>query len=435
MLYFIVLQIAVLAFAILEIAAHQYNITTGSHLTYSLLIYSMLNFSQIGSVMASEANAFSNYAFALTTLVTMVLPWIMIVTINQVRRIKKFRYVERTRKPAFVSLALSVLFYTSLFAMPPGSKDLFISQNSVYSIFQTFLDTVSEDSSIAGNSWNPPVNTLLNARIPGMQKKNLVIIVLESTRADATSVYNTERNTTPFLKKLADKSLVAQNAFAVIPHTSKSLVAIHCGIEPNTDMPITEAEDNGIAARCLPTLLKNEGYRTVYFQSPTETFENRRGLVKNFGHEEFYPGESPPVDDAEKVNYFGYEDKIMLKPSEKWLKRHKEKHRGRPFMATFLTGASHHNYGLPSWYRPSNWHTDYKFNRYLNTVHLADRFVEQLFDQFKRLGMYKNTVFVLVGDHGEGFIMSGVIVMSYTMKESKYPLSYTVLISFKRAIV
>jgi lipoteichoic acid synthase len=34
---------------------------------------------------------------------------------------------------------------------------------------------------------------------------------------------------------------------------------------------------------------------------------------------------------------------------------------------------------------------------------MLDHFLKNLFDQYKRLGLYENTIFVLYGDHGEGF--------------------------------
>ena len=42
-------------------------------------------------------------------------------------------------------------------------------------------------------------------------------------------------------------------------------------------------------------------------------------------------------------------------------------------------------------------------NRYLNSVRNQDLFLKNLFDQYKKLGLYDDTVFIILGDHGEGF--------------------------------
>jgi lipoteichoic acid synthase len=42
-------------------------------------------------------------------------------------------------------------------------------------------------------------------------------------------------------------------------------------------------------------------------------------------------------------------------------------------------------------------------NRYLNSVRNQDFFLKNLFAQYEKLGLYENTIFVVLGDHGEGF--------------------------------
>jgi len=39
----------------------------------------------------------------------------------------------------------------------------------------------------------------------------------------------------------------------------------------------------------------------------------------------------------------------------------------------------------------------------LNSIYYQDRFLEKLLDQYRELGLYERTLFVIVGDHGEAF--------------------------------
>jgi arylsulfatase A-like enzyme len=67
---------------------------------------------------------------------------------------------------------------------------------------------------------------------------------------------------------------------------------------------------------------------------------------------------------------------------------------------------SHHDYTVPERYGKEEYvdpEEKEDLNRYLNTLHYQDRFLENLFDQYKEMGLYEDTVFVIVGDHGEGF--------------------------------
>lgn len=173
-------------------------------------------------------------------------------------------------------------------------------------------------------------------------------------------------------------------------------MAINCGQQPYPRHPIFEST-YGLDAPCLPQLLKQQGFRTAFFQSPTEHFENRRELVKKLGFDEFFPGDDMNRDGFQLANYFGYEDNIMLPPSENWLRQQKA-----PFFAFYLTGTTHHPYWVPERYGFREFvKNDPERNRYLNAVHYLDQFTRNLIAQYKQAGQYENTVFVIVGDHGE----------------------------------
>ncbi len=187
-----------------------------------------------------------------------------------------------------------------------------------------------------------PTNTrLVTTRDDG--RRNVVVVVLESTRARSTTPYNEDLETTPFMDELAEESLLAERAHAVVPHTSKALVGSLCGVTPPLDTEKTESEPDIIPARCVPELLDERGYRSAFFQSATKTFERREQLVENFGYDDFYPLEEMDRAGFEKTNYFGYEDDIMLEPSRTWL----EENGDGPFFTTYLTLTGHHNYVVP----------------------------------------------------------------------------------------
>jgi arylsulfatase A-like enzyme len=162
---------------------------------------------------------------------------------------------------------------------------------------------------------------------------------------------------------------------------------------------VPEALPGGIPARCLPAMLADRGYATGFFQSATEGFEKRRALVANMGYRDFVPLESMDATGFERVNYFGYEDDLMLEPSRRWLLLH----RGGPTFATYLTVTTHHPYDAPDRYGSLPLAADDSLNGYLNGVRYLDRFLSKLFEQYHDLGLIERTIFVIVGDHGEGF--------------------------------
>ncbi|MCK6508737.1 sulfatase-like hydrolase/transferase [Myxococcota bacterium] len=242
------------------------------------------------------------------------------------------------------------------------------------------------------------------------QKKNVVFVLLESQRARSLTPYRSlvprhpyepKLETTPFLASIAKESWLAEHLSAIVPHTSKALVPILCGIYPKINVDIDEGERNGIPSRCLPTLLKQVGYRSAFFQSATNLFENRAQMVANMGFDILRGHEDLDERGFAKTNYFGYEDRIMLQPSLRWI----DQNRQRPFLMTYLLLVSHHTYTTPPRFRKKHYTNsrDPELNDYYNSLFYVDEFLRDLFDGFKKRGMLKDTVFVFVGDHGEAF--------------------------------
>jgi glucan phosphoethanolaminetransferase (alkaline phosphatase superfamily) len=58
---------------------------------------------------------------------------------------------------------------------------------------------------------------------PQTNKRNVVLIHLESARARSLTPYNQELKTTPFLEELAKKSLLVERAYTTLPRTSKAM--------------------------------------------------------------------------------------------------------------------------------------------------------------------------------------------------------------------
>lgn len=235
------------------------------------------------------------------------------------------------------------------------------------------------------------------------RKMNVVIVLLESIRARSITPYNPKMPTTPFLANIAKRSVKIDDMSAVLPHTSKSLVPILCGVPSKVTIRIVEGKFGGLPARCLPHLLKPLGYRSAFFQPATIHFEDRAGLVDNMGFDVLKGHEDFNTKGFAKTNYFGYEDQIMFKPSLRWLDQTlKTKD---PFLLTYLLLVSHHTYTTPPSFPKKKYtnSTDKELNNYLNSLRYIDNFLADLFAQFKRRGLYDNTIFMFVADHGEAF--------------------------------
>jgi lipoteichoic acid synthase len=252
--------------------------------------------------------------------------------------------------------------------------------------------------------------------------RNVVLITMESLRSEATSLGNPDRDTTPFLADLAERSLVAENAYTVVPHTSKALTASSCGYVPPLDTKLTESEPAGLPSTCLPGLLRDHGYRTAFFQSAVGEFERRPDLIRNLGYDEFFPVEAFPTAGFGRANYFGWEDDIMLEPSRDWLRDQGDE----PFLMTYLTVTGHHDYRLPDTFALEHLSDDEELNNYLNGARYVDRFVSQVFAMLAEEGHADDTVVVVMADHGEGFGEHGLRQHDNTIYDEGIKVPYLV---------
>ena len=381
-------------------AAHGYFQETGSTLSLSIITYSLGSLGEIADVIGS-VTSLATWAWVLVILGYLVLgPWIVTTLVcGKPGEPGPFGSVSTSRLFALGAFTMSVgLIFLSL-PVGAGVAGKAFSRDALINIVMSEVEHAQIRDLVANATpIEPPVHTSLK-KTTATEKKNVVLIHLESARARSTTPYNENLDTTPYLDTLARKSLLAERAYTIVPHTSKAVTSINCGIDPHLVREITETEPGGVPARCLPELLKKQGYGSVWFSSATEHFEDRRDLVENFGYEDFRPVESMETGGFQKSNYFGYEDNIMLQPSKSWLQQHKDE----PFLATYLGVTGHHDYRPIDRYGLKDYSNLPGLDHYQNEMRYLDFFVRNLIDQYKELGLYRDTIFVIYGDHGEGF--------------------------------
>jgi lipoteichoic acid synthase len=381
-------------------SAHQYFQETGSTLSLNVITYSLRTLGEIVDVIGS-VTSLAIWTWVLVILGYLVLgPWIVSTLVCG-------KPGERGPSAAPSTSRLFALgaFITSLgfifLSLPVGAgvAGKSFSRDAVVNIVISGVEQAQiEDLAANADSMEPPVDTRLQ-ETAHTEKKNVVLIHLESARSRSMTPYNEDLDTTPYLDALAEESLLAERAYTIVPHTSKAVTSINCGIDPHLVREITETEPGGIPARCLPELLKEQGYDSVWFSSATEHFEDRRDLVENFGYKDFQPVETMATEGFQKSNYFGYEDDIMLQPSKTWLEQHKDE----PFVATYLGVTGHHDYQPIDRYGLKDYSSFPPLDNYQNSIRYLDFFVKNVMDQYKELGLYEDTIFVIYGDHGEGF--------------------------------
>jgi lipoteichoic acid synthase len=229
---------------------------------------------------------------------------------------------------------------------------------------------------------------------------NVVLVVLESTRRDATDLDPAHSHArTPHLVELAARGLQITHARAVIPHTTKSLWSMLCGRLPILQPKLYETRRAG-NVQCVPDILSAAGWRTLFLQSAIGKFEDRPRLVRGLGFQDFLAAEQFT---KEVSGYLSTADEPLVGELAAWL----DKKRGAPFMVTILTSATHHPYLVSdeaaAIAKEQNLPTSTDRDRYDRGIESADRMLGGVIELLRTRGILDNTIIVVLGDHGEGF--------------------------------
>ncbi len=230
---------------------------------------------------------------------------------------------------------------------------------------------------------------------PHLRKDNIIVIVLEGVQYEQTSLSGNTGDLTPYLSSLAARGATFTNLRSILTHTTKALFTLLTGRFASASQDIVEAVPIDKAYSSLPTILRGQlGYRTAFFQSAAGDFECRPGLVHNLGFDKFWAREDLN-DPNQFLGYLGCDEFALIKPITKWVQSD-----SKPFFITVMCSVTHDPYEVPKWYgqQPKE-----DIERYRQTISYTDKFLSSLEAELSSLGIMDNTVFCVVGDHGEGF--------------------------------
>lgn len=127
--------------------------------------------------------------------------------------------------------------------------------------------------------------TLQVRRDPTAKAKdwNVLLLVLDTTRADHTSTYGYPRETTPFLTRLAREGVLFENARAVAPWTLPSHASLFTGLYPSSHGARGQELFLHANVPTLAELLRSAGYQTACWTN-NPWLGGFSGVTRGFEH-------------------------------------------------------------------------------------------------------------------------------------------------------
>lgn len=229
--------------------------------------------------------------------------------------------------------------------------------------------------------------------------KNVVVILMESFAGHSVGALGRPGNITPYFDNLSKEGLLFERFFSNGTHTHQGMFAtMACfpnlpGFEYLMQTPEGSHKLSG-----LPELLSARKFDDVYVYNGDFAWDNQSGFFSNQGMTTFV-GRNDYVNPVFSDPTWGVSDQDMFNRGLEELKKREGK---APFYALLQTLSNHTPYALPT-PLPVEPVTDRgSLNEHLTAMRYSDWALGQFFEKARKEPYFKETLFVVVGDHGFG---------------------------------
>ncbi len=303
---------------------------------------------------------------------------------------------------------------------------------------------------IQGGGWlNERIRT---ANLPAANAgaPNVIVIVVDTLRADHLSSYGYERDTSPFMDSLAAQGVRFENAISPSSWTQPSHASMLTGRYTYEHQAETTPLDDTFPT--IGEVMQANGYRTGGFSANTLFFTRRQGHGRGFLHfEDNYQSAPDAFFNSslygfifdfyglrKALNYEGVPTRVLASDINRsvldWIDRDSD----RPFFVFMNYFDVHDPYTPPEPYRskyastpnpgglingfveryspsltPEQIQTE--IEAYDGSISYVDDEIKNLFDELEARGLLDDTIVIVTSDHGESLGEHGLLQHSASL--------------------
>lgn len=222
-----------------------------------------------------------------------------------------------------------------------------------------------------------------------VQKPNIVMIVVESLGAKFIGPLSKNKNTTPYLNKLADESIFFENFYATGTRTVRGLEALTLSIPPTPGYAVVKRPDHkGLFS--IGHTFQSNGYSTTFLYGGRGFFDNMNSFFAGNGFSIIDQNDFSK-DETSFSNAWGVCDEDLFKKALKVVQNHPP---DKPFLLFMLTTSNHRPFTYP----------DGKIDIPSGTsragaVKYTDYAIGSFLKEAVKQDWARNTLFIIVADH------------------------------------
>tara|TARA_B100000925_G_C21990962_1_gene466818 strand:+ start:480 stop:2021 length:1542 start_codon:yes stop_codon:yes gene_type:complete len=243
-------------------------------------------------------------------------------------------------------------------------------------------------------------------------KNNLLILTLESFNNDYLNKTTSDgREITPVMNSLykSKENLSIYPFFANSVQTIKGQFSIYCGRIPLEKGKASYAV-NIKKLRCLPDILKSQGLETYFYQTFTDfRFDNTMEFLTDAGFTKVESSEKYLGGLDEFIWGWGLQDDKSYEIFLQNIKNLRKENGGnKPIFASMISLSHHMNFKVPQNLSFLFKHPKSFQERFLNSLHLSDRFLKRFVEIIQEDPFFKDWLIVITGDHSYPSGVNGV---------------------------
>ena len=330
-----------------------------------------------------------------------------------------------------------------------SKREALVSQRLTRGLPQLAGITLAIFIIVQGGGWIRERIGTANLPQAGSDAPNVIVIVVDTLRADHLSAYGYERETSPFLDSLAAEGVRFENAISPSSWTQPSHASMLTGRYTYEHQAETKPLDNRFAT--IGEAMQAEGYRTGAFSANTLFFTRRQGFGRGFLH---FEDNYQSVPDAflnsslygflfdfyglrKVLNYEGAPERKLASDvnasAVRWAERSDQ-----PFLLFINYFDVHDPYTPPEPYRSrftsvpnpgglingyvERYHPELtpeqlqsEIDAYDGSINYVDDQIKALFGELEQRGLLENTIVVVTADHGESLGEHGLLQHSASL--------------------
>lgn len=271
----------------------------------------------------------------------------------------------------------------------PAEQAQDITRDLVLTAHDQLIDA---DSAAIRRLFSPVLDTQLPVR-------NVVVILMESFAGRYTGALGSTDQITPEFDQLSKEGLLFTRFFSNGTHTHQGMFAsMACFPNLPAFEYLMQTPEGGNQFSGLPQLLSTRQFQDAYVYNGDFAWDNQQGFFSNQGMTHFV-GRNDYINPVVSDPTWGVSDQDMFDRSI--IELNKLEH-DKPFYALLQTLSNHTPYALPDVLpvEPVTGHGS--LDLHLTAMRYSDWALGEFFKQAKQQPWYKDTLFVVLGDHGFG---------------------------------